>query len=146
MSYCHIIENNLIPIFLCNFDFFCLILPKKLKKQWKNKKIHKNIDRLYKIVYYIVKNALCIVWTVQKTVSVWYLWKCYVISCKFPRVLYDFRCDPYLNGKADVQRKEGENIVSVVKLRCYLKKKKGGKSVRNVTGIITVLKYGRENV
>ena len=48
--------------------------------------------------------------------------------------------------KSGRTRKEGENIVSAVKLRCYLKKRKGGKSVRNVTGIITVLKYGRENV
>jgi len=52
----------------------------------------------------------------------------------------------YLNGKYGLCKKRGENIVLVVGLRCYLKKEEGGKKVRNVTGFITVIMYGRENV
>ena len=76
-------------LFFCaQISFFCLLLHKKFKIRLKIKNINKNIDRLYKIVYYIVKSALCIVWDSTKKVGAGCLWKSYVISCKFRKVLY----------------------------------------------------------
>ena len=132
--------------FARKYHFFCLLLPKKIKIRLKIKNINKNIDRLYKIVYYIVKSALCIVWDSTKTVGAGCLWKSYVISCKFRKVLYHLDTACIWTENMDRAKKRGENIVLVVGLRCYLKKEEGGKKVRNVTGFITVIMYGRENV